>query len=281
MRSINIKVKRSSMIRSQSAPLKFTTLIAFVAVAAMLLGCAEELSQSSDFIHISELKVELRSAHFDFYADKCDAYVLPRMEELMEGSYDRVISDLSCTEMPRVSVFVYPDLVSFHDGVGWINDANWFASYCECPDSIHMVSPLEPGPAHTYQSIMGGVVHDFTHAVTCQIRGGNLDNCPVWLYEGVACYQAGQVPDSALIEAALVNDAVPNLYSLQIDFRGNNGYDFSYTIIEYAVEAHGWEALNRLIISPSDYEGAFGEWFTQWSFEYFWQAYLREHYLTI
>ncbi|UCD64066.1 MAG: hypothetical protein JSW34_01145, partial [Candidatus Zixiibacteriota bacterium] len=70
----------------------------------------------------------------------------------------------------------------------------------------------------------------------------------------------------------------PTLLDLEGDFPGLNGYQFSYTIIEYAVHEFGMDAVVALILAPNDFEAAFGEGVTMEQFEAGWMQFLRDRY---
>lgn len=253
-------------------------LLALIILGQITAGCHDDSDIRPDASTDAVLTLRLSTTHFDFHCHDADVLILLSMAKLLEGNFARITADLRCTDMPRVNVFVYPSVESFHSGVNMTLDEDWFVGFCRTPDSIHIVSPLNPGPVHTYETLMAAVVHEFVHAVFCQVRGGSPSGSPLWLFEGVACWEYGPVPDPSFIHEAVIRDEVPTLIDLAGDFVAAHGYEFSYTLVEYAIDTYGIEAVVRLIRSPSDFEGAFGEDITERVFETRWLRYLDDHY---
>jgi hypothetical protein len=225
-------------------PGRRNTRLARLALAAgallSLAGCGNSLpGPSTPSPGASSLPQQLESAHFIFYSTDVDRPVLPALADLLESHFDAVVSHLEVTMPSKVRVEVYPDLASFHSHSSMPNGPDWFIGQASGSSLIRMVSPQNPGPAHTRDSVMLAAVHELVHAASA-VANPSLATVS-WLCEGVAVFEAGQTPNRAAITGAVQTNSVPSLAAMtSLDgFVANNGYTFSYTIAEYVVAEYG------------------------------------------
>ena len=102
-----------------------------------------------------------------------------------------------------------------------------------------------------------------------------IANNPVWLWEAVAVYEAGQlVPPSSL--PSLVAGRFPTLAELSSRSSSPSIYDVGYTLTEFIVARWGLDGLRRLIRSLGDLS-TLGH--TTASFEAEWRAFVTARYL--
>lgn len=137
-------------------------------------------------------------------------------------------------------------------------------------DKVVIVSPLNPGPAHDYDSIVQAVVHEYVHTVVYQIN----KKTPKFLSEGLAGYLSGNA--KPYYPLGDVPDIKDTKISNPIKF-GNKGlYPFSYTYIEFLHKNYGMNKVLNLIKKPSAYEEIFGvseeEIYKQWA------QYVKDNY---
>ena len=115
---------------------------------------------------LPSLSLQLETTHFTFYSIDADHPALPEMADLLESRVEDVTADLAVTMPVRIRVEVYPDLASFHAVSPMPNAPDWFVGQALGSALIRIVSPRNPGPAHSHQSILLGVVHEFVHAAS-------------------------------------------------------------------------------------------------------------------
>jgi RNA polymerase sigma-70 factor (ECF subfamily) len=158
----------------------------------------------------------------------------------------------------RISIEIYPDLRAFHQAVGEPDAPDWFMGMID-RNTIKIASPLHPGPAHTYESILKSTVHLFTIWL---VKDRNLA-APKWLYQGVGGY-AAELMTREYIHAMLADPVregqFPSFDDLQDhswDFEAKRGFEFSCTLAEFVLQRYGAEALHTIIANPQDYERAF------------------------
>ncbi|SDT48773.1 RNA polymerase sigma-70 factor, ECF subfamily [Paenibacillaceae bacterium GAS479] len=86
----------------------------------------------------------------------------------------------------KISIEIYPDIDTFHAQTGKPNGPDWYiAMLANDGSTIKMVSPLNPGPLHSYQSVIKAALSLFATAVTLAIN----KEIPLWLRAGIGHYE--------------------------------------------------------------------------------------------
>lgn len=121
------------------------------------------------------------------------------------------------------------------------------------------------------------VVHEFTHVMISEINS-NLKNIPLWLNEGTAAFEAKQMNNNIqnALRIKIQNNEIPSLFAMNTENLSDGGYAFSYTAVEYVVKNYGYNALIKLIKSPSDLQKILG--CSNEEFEKRWKNYLVKNY---
>lgn len=235
----------------------------FIICMVLIMGCGGQ--QDS-------LKYRMETEHFKYYCYDCDVEVLDALGRELEANFDRITDHLLYLPPEKIDVEVYPSVKTFHTCLGYPNSPAWAVGFAG-NGKVQIVSPANPGPAHTYESLMLAAVHEFTHLI---VRGHNSGKIPIWLNEGIACFEAKNITDIQYGVGKWVRDGrVPTFADLEEKFSALNGYQYSYTIVEFLVEEYSYEILVELIINP-DIPAVFGisddELYQEWV------SYLEEHY---
>lgn len=233
-----------------------------------------QVEQSDDTIGLRK-----ETEHFQFYCIESDAECLEDLAETLEENYSKITTDLKVDLDFKVKVHVYKDIDTFHKSTGRSDAPDWVVGAAYGND-IQMVSPLNPGGTHNYDSLIKVVVHEFTHVVINNIASSGL-MVPLWLHDGVAMYEAKQTDQLYEVGKWVKSNRIPSLDALESygsydTMSDNKVYPFSYTLVEYIINEYGIEKLNNLIRSPSDYSGAFKV--DKNEFEQAWKVYLKEKY---
>lgn len=213
--------------------------------------------------------------HFKFLCVEKDISCLEEFSLELENNYDRITDDLNYKLKEKVEVRIYPDIDSFHfEVMGSYNYPNWMVGKAGF-NFINIVSPLNPGGFHTYNSLLKTVVHEFTHVVVNQINPKGISRL---LHEGVASYEARQMDSEKknIIANSIYEDKVPSIKKLESDFNGNDGYTFAYTIVEFMINRYGISKLNELIRNSKEFEAIFN--ITEEDFEKQWFEFLNNNY---
>lgn len=185
------------------------------------------------------------------------------------NNVDRITSKFNHQPSKKVIIEIYPDLPTFHLAVGEDNAPNWFMGTFE-GNVLKIVSPLNPGPEHTYQSILKSTVHLFAMWLVGDIN----PLTPKWLRQGIGGIEANQMTPEYIRDTTRdeINDLrIPPFEDLNNDtwdFGTMKGFQFSYLLVEFIHTKYGLDALNKLIRNPEDYHGIFqrseSELYEQW-----------------
>ncbi|MDZ7672920.1 MAG: hypothetical protein U5K53_08845 [Halanaerobiales bacterium] len=130
---------------------------------------------------------------------------------------------------------------------------------------------LNPGPLHTYESILKSAVNEFSHIVTNSLN----NNILIWLNEGISLFEAKQI-NPLQIKQLIKTDRVPIIEKLENNFYNNFGYTVSGTLVEYIVSDYGYDILVSLIKQPKKFQSIFGV--NKKEFSNNWKSYLIKQY---
>ena len=176
----------------------------------------------------------------------------------LKDNVERISSKFNHQPSRKIIIEIYPDLPTFHQAVGEANAPNWFMGTFE-ENKLKIVSPLNPGPEHTYQSILKSTVHLFTMWLISDIN----PLAPKWLCQGIGGNEAKQMTQEFIKNTtsdAIHNLDIPSFQELNNDtwdFETMKGFQFSYLIVEFIVDEYGLDALNKFIRNPNDFNGIF------------------------
>ncbi|QYR21488.1 RNA polymerase sigma factor [Paenibacillus sp. sptzw28] len=194
----------------------------------------------------------------------------------LKDNVETISSKFNHHPSTKIVIEIYPDLPTFHQAVGEADAPNWFMGTFK-ENKLKIVSPLNPGPEHTYQSILKSTVHLFAMWLITDIN----PLAPKWLRQGIGGYEAKQMTKEYIKSSTadeITNGAVPTFEQLNNDtwdFGPMKGFQFSYLIVEFIVDKYGLGALNKLIRNPGDFNGIFGR--SESALHEQWTLHLRNH----
>lgn len=248
-------------------------------LALVLAGCGGSGGTAPSPMAPSGLDLTRETAHFLIYYRAADASCIDAVANHLEGNQQRICDDLRVALNFKVVIRIYPDLTTFHQGINAPNAPDWVLGLTDLSGEIKIISPLNPGRYHTFQSILLCMDHEFTHAVV--LRGIGAISLPNWLQEGVAAYEAGQIDEAgwAGIEPYVTTDRIPTFSALNTQgqtFDDNGGYVWSYTIVDFAMTGYGRDRLRPWIDNGGSFESTFGV--SEAAFRVRWIEYLKAHY---
>jgi hypothetical protein len=224
------------------------------------------------------LNLQKTSQHFDFYSSDTDCKALDDIAKTLEDNYGRITDHLQ-TQFARIKVCIYPDTKTFHNAIYMPDAPDWVVGAGGI-NELKMVSPLNPGSAHTYASLMQAIVHELTHAAVLNARGERgLSGLPKWLNEGYAFYEAHQMNDvmRRTVKLHSLKKAPPTWVQLDtasvVEFGNMDGYAFSTMIIEFLENTYGYDKLLKLIMAPENIDAIYGV--TRRDLEKQWIQYLK------
>jgi hypothetical protein len=166
-----------------------------------------------------------------------------------------VENELSIKNAKKLRIYIYKNVFEFHEkcmgGILGLLMPEW-AIGTNTKDSILITSPLNPGNANTYDSIISSCVHEYIHVLTDAIN----PHLSIWLKEGIATYFAGQKPNGIQKMRYKYGD-----FTIRNSTRFGNigGYQASYSFVEYLINKYGKDKLLQLIINSENYSDVYGK----------------------
>jgi hypothetical protein len=233
------------------------------------------------FINIPENRREIKTPHFTFlFSRSIDSLNIVDISKVLEGNYSKISENLKTKPAPNIEVNIYDQRWRYVKATG-----HWNAS-----GNIEGISKLHFVDNTWLESEIGKIaVHEFTHAVVLKslldleiqpVDSKSFDNkfstFPIWLWEAICVYEAGQFYDPNMLEY-FKDGNYPEIAELNIRSRGQKIYTCGYTIIEYILNRYGQDQLIQLIQSYGDIMEVFNISEEQFSNE--WYKFMSEKYL--
>ena len=227
--------------------MRYKGTLVMMLISILLFGCGEK----ADII-----KLRHESEHFRYISTKIDKEILSNLEESLESNYDRIANDLNVTLDEKINVTIYPNINEFHKATGYIDAEDWFVGFAR-DGEIFMVSPLNPGSVHNYDSLMKVIVHEYTHILVENIN----KNTDVYLNEGIAVVEANQIDSSTkyyLKEIATLNK-LPKIDEMKYNYSElEQPYLISGGFVDFIIKNNGYEKVIDLIKNPDNIEEIIG-----------------------
>lgn len=228
-------------------------------VCFVFLTIPEVVGQNNDSLNFVK-----ESQHYSFYSTRFDLKVIDSLANTLESHYTRITNHLGVQINKKIKVKVFPSVKDYHAAINFPDAPDWVVGSVYA-DGIMMVSPMNPGSVHTYESLMQVIVHEFVHLAVYYARGEKwMIGSPRWLNEGYACYEAGQIDDNIrnYIESSLSEKAPPTWTQLEssseLEFGNMGGYGFSMLIVEFLIDTYGIDKMVLLIKEPEKIETIYG-----------------------
>jgi hypothetical protein len=259
----------------------FFGVVSFIIIFALLF--TQSISfQQADFDGAYLLKRQHRSRYFEFYSTDQDRPTIQQLSSILETNIRLIRRNLRSESRESIVVEIYPDLTAFHEAIDYPEAPDWATGYAG-NGRIQIVSPLNPGPRHSFDTTLRVALHEMTHVITARMATQRI---PTWLNEGIALYES-QTADNihATLARDIEQDLIPSLTDLDVEldardsvstFVERHGYEYAYTLVEFIVNQYGYDGLIELLKSPLDYRAAFE--LTEDEFYEGWVGFLHQAY---
>ncbi|MEJ6951608.1 hypothetical protein [Natronospora cellulosivora (SeqCode)] len=218
--------------------------------------------------------VKWETEHYIIYFNEDDRSGAEAVFAQLEKDVPRINEALQFIPSEKVEVYIYENQNVLHQKkygflVSLLN-LDWYIGD-NIRDKVIMVSPLNPGPVHSFDSVVEVVSHEYVHALIYQIN----KKVPLWLDEGLALFLTnGQALGSSR------NTQIPTFKETQsnnsIRFANANGYGMAHIYIDFLTETYGFDSVLELVNNPKDHERIFGRSEKQLYDD--WLEYLRRVY---
>lgn len=223
--------------------MRFKRGIVMIIICLSLFGCSED----SETIGLRQ-----ESAHFNFYSTKVDKESLDDLEDNLESNYERISKNLQVTLDEKIKVTIYPNISEFHKAIGMMAAEDWVVG-AAINNEILMVSPLNPGSVHNYETLMKVIVHEYTHILVSNINY----NTDVYLNEGIAGVESNQIDNNAkyYLKEVAKAEKLPSIDEMK-NYYGKleQPYFLSGGFVEFIINNYGYDIIIKLIENPDDIE---------------------------
>lgn len=248
---------------------------AFIQSTATKNGLSDDL-----MLPLSKSK---ETRHFKFIYTAVDTASIEAIAGNLEDNYHKILTELKVNNQPKVEVTIYPSIRAYHLAINNPQAHAYEVGSATGKEAFRIVSPVNPGPVWNYEFMMKAFIHEFTHCVHYTIlEGVNTKRLAAmsaeegqgtWLFEAIACYEAGQFFPPAEFSYLKEGD-YPTLAQLN---NNEKIYDVGYVLIEYIKTKWGIKALNHLIRTNGNIKYCLG--ISEKDFEQGFYTYLKLNYL--
>jgi len=223
-------------------------------------GTNPDTLTKTDYINVKDIdpntRILLRSNdYFEVWGLTSEDAAADTIIKVLTANYNRIADSLNVQLSEVIVVDVYRDLLTFHTAIGWPDAPDWLIGNAS-DSTINLVSPYNPGPEHSFNSIISVITHELVHCFVHKLAEDVYVS--KWINEGSATYLSYQTPEEYNICNYINknNGKIPTLAELNNGgtFGDIGGYSFSYTIVEYIViRLGGSDILSQFLASGMDY----------------------------
>jgi len=155
-----------------------------------------------------------QSARLTFRYTSIDASTIAHTAALVEAEIDRVTDDLGVTQMPTVTITLYPNVDALRTAMTPL--VGFFPSFASGlvtgADAVHILSP-NLTEQWAYRDGITNTVHEYAHCVSLRLNP-TFGNNPRWLWESVALFEAGPYTDPSRLTAFTSGSPPPSFAQL-------------------------------------------------------------------
>ncbi|MBD0255808.1 MAG: hypothetical protein ICV83_08825 [Cytophagales bacterium] len=220
------------------------------------------------------------SEHFAYvFNSQVDSATVKEVAQALENNYLRISKALNTVPVQPIEVFLYSNRWDYARATG-----HWTASgNVRGPAQLHFLP--EGWAVKEYQKT---AVHEFAHAVTLKLLMDHspqpvneqkleqkFARLPVWLWEGIACYQAGEFEHPRAMPY-FTDGRTLTLQELN-SRKGEKIYKVGYLLIEYVLHQYGQDQLIELLTRDGELPSALKV--SEAEFERGWHQFVQDKYL--
>ena len=218
------------------------------------------------------------SSHFIAEYHESERTCVEEVLNLLEERYSDITEKTGRELKQKTTVKICSDRAELNLALGIGDAPEWIRGGIAAGKTV-IASPLNPPPGSNYEQVINTVVHEFTHVLIKEIN----PHIPRWLDEGIASYEGKDNHEAWIrntVSEGLKNNRVPALADLDTgadfqEFFRRDGYQYSYTVVEYVTARYGYGKLMELVRRPEKLEETFQ--MTEEEFYRSWAAYLEEN----
>jgi RNA polymerase sigma-70 factor (ECF subfamily) len=229
-----------------------------------------------------ELRLYKETEQFKLFCTPVDDTVANEMLQTEEMFFNKLTKEFDHIYSKQVLIYIYPDLKTFHEAINWPDAPDWVIGNTT-KDERMTVSPRNPGPAHTYDSVMRSNINGLV-MLYINDKYKNHDAIPRWLCQGVSLYKAHFYSSENIAHKLTQNTlALPTLEQLESVDKNNtlafdklNGFKASFSMVQFIDQKWGWRSILALLEDYSKFEEIVG--LTKDEFRDQWISFLKENH---
>jgi hypothetical protein len=130
-------------------------LLALLAMPVVLAGCGTPRWRPTAY-------EKLHSDSFTIFHPSGHAQAAQDVLRVLTDSLPRIERDLRPGRTGSFVVRIYPSVREYHEQTNIVGAPGWSVGRAAGDSELFIVSPLNPGPYHTYQGMLQVAVHELT-----------------------------------------------------------------------------------------------------------------------
>lgn len=195
---------------------------------------------------------KIESEHFHMFYAETDASIAPSLFQKAEQAYAVCSKDFQYSFDKPIDLFVYPSVEAHHLAINMEGSPDWLVARAD-GQTIHIVSPLNPGSCHTKKSLK--MLLQLQVAKSFILNQFGKESLPRWLVFGTAAKKGGY-----FIKA--FSPRVPSLEELETSdttaFAKVSGFQWSYLFVSYIEQKYGWDKLLHVLANYEKFDEIMG-----------------------
>ncbi len=224
------------------------------------------------------LPLNTETDHFKLYCMFNDKEAAKKVLDVAEQNLKKLSEDFKHPYSTKINLYVFPSLQEHHNAIGWSSAEDWLVNAMfDETHSFFTVSPANPGPQHSAESILKLNIVGLTELF---IKDA-YKNVPTWFGFGIGLLNADWKSTKTLKELAQDHTKIPTFEQLNSSSQTSDAQmirqNASYSVIEYLNKTKGWDIIRALLADFSSFEKILGV--SQEVFRNQWIEYLDSTYL--
>ena len=200
----------------------------------------------------SMLDHKIESEHFQLFYTETDASIAPSLFQKAEQTYAACSKDFQYSFDKPIDLFIYPSVEAYHLARNMEDAPDWVVAHADS-QTIHIVSPSNPGPCHTKKSLKMLLQLEVVESFLFKQFGN--ESLPRWLLFGTAAAKGGYFIKT-------FKPRVPSLEELETsdttEFAKVSGFQWSYLFVSYIEQNYGWDKLLQVLANYKKFEEIMG-----------------------
>ena len=226
----------------------------------------------------SSAPLKYQSEYFELFYSATDTAHIVQMAVFLDSNFKRVLLDLKPVRNPgSIKVFLYYDISLLRKVMELPKENTWGVGGVVSADTILIMSPYSRYIKGNYSDVAGRsiILHEAVHCI-CMLINPSIVNNPNWVWEGIAGFEANQLPDLKNKDYIL-HHQIPSFEELKKISNYTKNYELGYSYVEYVKYKWGPDAVIQLLLRNGDIKRILG--IPEKEFLPGWYSYISEKYL--